>query len=119
MLRSCYIAEVSCEERPRKEAISASKASRARDCFALLAVTTGRVIRWVQVRANAGSGRLKALAVLTLTLLSLLPPPGTGAAGYQDGLAPPAPPRGISGAQPESCRDRHRHMEGRAQLTGD
>ena len=38
---------------------------------------------------------LKALAVLTLILLSFLPPPGAGAAGYQDGLAPPAPPGGF------------------------
>jgi hypothetical protein len=31
---------------------------------------------------------LKALAVLTLILLSLLTLPGAGAAGYQDGHAP-------------------------------
>jgi hypothetical protein len=37
---------------------------------------------------------LKALAVLTLSLLSLLALPGAGAAGYQDGLVPPGFPPG-------------------------
>ena len=37
---------------------------------------------------------LKALAVLTLSLLSLLALPGAGAAGYQDGLVPPGVPPG-------------------------
>jgi SAM-dependent methyltransferase len=36
----------------------------------------------------------KALAALTLLLLSLASPPGAGAAGYQDGLAPPGVPAG-------------------------
>jgi hypothetical protein len=57
---------------------------------------------------------LKALAVLTLILLSLLTLPGAGAAGYQDGLAPPAPPGGfpapsrkVAGIVTDIWRDEH------------
>jgi SAM-dependent methyltransferase len=55
----------------------------------------------------------KAFAALTLLLLSLAAPPGAGAAGYQEGLAPPgvpagafpAPSRKVAGIVTDTWRD--------------
>jgi hypothetical protein len=55
----------------------------------------------------------RAFVTLTLLLLSLAPPPGAGAAGYQDGLAPPgvpagafpAPSRKVAGIVTDTWRD--------------
>ncbi|HMD65195.1 MAG TPA: class I SAM-dependent methyltransferase [Stellaceae bacterium] len=57
----------------------------------------------------------KPLAVLILLLLSVLSPPGAGAASYQDGLAPPgipasafpAPNRPVAGIVTDTWRDEH------------
>jgi SAM-dependent methyltransferase len=55
----------------------------------------------------------KAFAVLSLLLLMILVPPGAGAAGYEDGLAPPglpagafpAPTRKVAGIVTDTWRD--------------
>jgi predicted methyltransferase len=66
------------------------------------------------LRAPPREGALpKAIAVLTLLLLVILPPPGAGAADYQEGLAPPgvpaaafpAPNRQVAGIVSDTWRD--------------
>src|SRR5207244_9985913 len=55
----------------------------------------------------------KTIAVLTLLLRTVRGPPGAGAAGYQDGLAPPgvpaaafpAPSRKVAGIVTDTWRD--------------
>ena len=57
----------------------------------------------------------KISAVLALLLLSVLSLPGAGAAGYQEGLAPPgvsagafpAPSRKVAGIVTDAWRDEH------------